>query len=275
MGRISNNNPLLSFLNKYLDTQTTTMETPPQETYPKVLIGIITYDSDWYCLKDFAESVAQLEKPEGTDIIIVDNSDNTKYMKQLQKFFPSAHLFYYEPPSDKKGFYKFRHCEVECRKIVKEHVVKSDYTHLFFLDSDVLCEPDVLTKLLKHEKDIVCGLFRYKDPPEGRPVWFKVKRPPEISSKTGVWLLDFIPNKALTDKLMEIDACGFGAILIKTKVLQKVELKKSPNDHYGADIHFCFDAKKAGYKIFGDPLAKANHLYKACARRRESNAKAF
>ncbi len=243
--------------------------------YPKVLIGIITYDSDWYCLKDFAESVAQLEKPVGTDIMIVDNSDTRDYQKQLKKFFPDAHHFYYEPPEDKKGFDRFRHCEVECRKIIQKHVVQSEYTHLLFLDSDVICKPDVLVKLLNHEKDIVCGLFRYKAPPDGRPLWFKIKRPPVISPKTGVWIYTFIPNENLRDELLEIDACGFGAILIKIKALQKVELKKSPDDHYGADIHFCFDAKKLGYKIFGDPTALCDHRYKQCARRKESNAHAF
>ncbi len=246
-------------------------ETP----YPKVLIGIITYDSDWYCLKDFAESVAQLEKPEGTDIIIVDNSDTNDYMKQLKKFFPTAHLYHYDVPEDKKGFARFRHCEVKCRQIVREHLINSDYTHLFFLDSDVIANSNVLTKLLKHEKDIVCGLFRYRDPPEGRPLWFRVKRPPQISPKTGVWVYDFIPNKDLTTELMPIDACGFGAILIKSPILKDIHLKKSENNHYGADIHFCFDTQKAGHKLFGDPTAYCNHLYKQCARRKESNAKPY
>ncbi len=250
------------------------METTPQET-KKILIGIITYDSDWYCLKDFADSVEKLEKPEGTDIMIVDNSDTRDYMKQLEKFFPKAHLFHYDPPEDIKGFFRFRHCEVICRQTIQEHIINSDYTHLFFLDSDVICNPDVLKKLLKHAKDIACGLFRYREPPEGRPLWFRAKQPLEISPKTGVFVLDFIPNESLTDDLMEIDACGFGAILIKSPILKKIKLKKSPNDHYGADIHFCFDAKKLGYKIFGDPTAYAKHLYKQCARRKDSNAKAF
>ena len=216
-----------------------------------------------------------MEKPPGTDIMIVDNSDTKDYQKQLTKFFPSAHHFYYEPPKEKVGFDRFRHCEIECRKIIQQHVVKSDYTHLFFLDSDIICKPDVLTRLLKHEKDAVCGLFRYRDPPDGRPLWFRKKQPVEISPKTGVWNLTFIPNEELKEDLMEIDACGFGAILIKKPTLEKVKLHKSPNDHYGADIHFCFDAKQLGYKIFADPLAICNHLYKACARRKESDARAF
>ncbi len=245
--------------------------------YPKVLIGIITYDSDWYCLKEFAESIFDMKKPPGTDIMIVDNSDTEDYQRNLKKFFPDAHHFYYEPPEDKKGFQRFRHCEVECRKIIQQHVVQSDYTHLFFLDSDIICKPDVLNKLLSHEKEICCGLFRYREPPQGRALWFRKVQPVKISSKTGVWHITFIPNEELDKQvgLLEIDACGFGAILIKTPLLQKIKLKKSPDDHYGADIHFCFDARQAGYKIFGDPLAKAKHLYKACARRKESNANAF
>ena len=51
---------------------------------PKVLIGTITYDSDWYCLKQFADSIAKLEL-DGIDFehLIIDNSDTEDYCKQL------------------------------------------------------------------------------------------------------------------------------------------------------------------------------------------------
>jgi len=246
------------------------------EEKKKILIGIITYDSDWYCLKQFADSIAKLDTNGlETEVFIVDNSDTENYTKQLIKFFPNATINYYEPPKELKGFKRFRHCEVECRKIVKDYAVESDFDFLFFVDSDVICESNVLQKLVASKKEIVCGLFRYREPPDGRPLWFRVKQPLEISPKTGVWLLDFIPNEKLTKELMEIDACGFGAVLIKTDILKKIELRKSPDDHYGADINFCFDARKLDYKIFGDPTATATHLYKQCARRRESNAKPF
>lgn len=251
------------------------METPRN---PKVLIGTITYDSDWYCLKRFAESIKALEL-EGIDYehLIIDNSDTENYCRQLTKFFPEARLMYYKPPDEFKDFIRFRHCELHCREMVREFFLNHDFDYLFFVDSDVFCEPDVLKKLLSRNKDICCGLFRYRNPPKGRPLWFKKKLPVNISNKTGVWMIDFVPNAEIekAKELIEIDACGFGAILISKEILKTVKFKKSNNDHYGADIHFCYDAKLRGYRIFGDPSAKCIHLYKQCERRRKSNANAF
>lgn len=245
---------------------------------PKVLIGTITYDSDWYCLKEFADSINKLEL-EGIDFehLIIDNSDDGNYCKQLKKFFPKARLIYYKPPEDKKGFDRFRHCEVTCRQMIIDYFLNHDIDYLFFVDSDVICEPDVLKKLLSRNKDIACGLFRYRAPPDGRPLWFRKTLPVKISHQTGVWRITFITNEEVKKAtgLMEIDCCGFGAILISREILKKVKLHKSVNDHYGADIHFCYDAKLLGYRIFGDPSANCNHLYKRCARRLESNAHAF
>ena len=253
-----------------------TISTKKDEPKIKILIGTITYDSDWYCLKQFADSVDKLDKSNfSCDMLIIDNSDTENYMRQLDKFFPKIKTIYYKPPPELKGFSRFRHCEIHCRQLIVNYCIQKHFDYLFFLDSDVICNPDVVQKLLSHKKDIVCGLFRYRNPPEGRPLWFRYKTPPEISPKTDVPLMDFIPNHQLFNSLMEIDACGFGAILIKTEVLKRIPLRKSENDHYGADINFCADAKKRGYQIFGDPLANCNHLYKQCARRREDNANAF
>ena len=245
----------------------------------KVLIGTITYDSDWYCLKQFAESI-ELLNTSGIEVkqLIIDNSDKEFYCKQLKKFMPDSTIMYYEPPEDKKGFDRFRHCEIKCRQMVVDYFLKNDFDYLFFVDSDVICEPDVLQKLLYRQKDIIVGLFRYRPPPNGRPLWFRKKHPTTISKKTGVWNITFISNEEvakLNGGLLEIDCCGFGAILISREILKKVKLRKSENDHYGADIHFCFDAKQLGYKIFGDSSANCNHLYKRCERRRESNTHAF
>jgi len=245
-------------------------------TKVKILLGVITYDSDWYCLKDFARSIAELDcSGLSVDVFIVDNSDTDIYLRQLKKFFPSAKIKRYAPPKEFKGFARFRHCEEHCRKMVRGRFLSDDYTHLFFVDSDVICPSDSLKKLLARDKDIVCGRFWYRDAPKGRTLWFWKKQPMKISHRTGVWMLDFIPNEMIKDSLMEIDASGFGAILIKRKPLQKIKFRKSQNDHYGVDIHFCFDVKRIGYKIYGDPKVVCDHRYKQCARRKDSNAFAY
>jgi GT2 family glycosyltransferase len=242
----------------------------------KVLIGIITYEADWYCLEEFSKAINKL-KNNGfqTEIYIVDNSDTQTYCVQLKKMFPTAKIVYYEPPN-LKGLDKFRHCELECRKIVRQYALENDFDYLFFVDSDVIVPENALNKLLSREKKIICGRFWYRPPPEGRTLWFKKIKPEQISENTGVWLIDFISNDFYDDftasfpgQVMGIDACGFGAVLIHKEPLNKIQFKKSPNNHYGADIHFCYDAKKLGYKIYGDPEVFCDHKYELCDRRAE------
>jgi GT2 family glycosyltransferase len=63
------------------------------------------------------------------------------------------------------------------------------------------------------------------------------------------------------DQLVEADAVGFGAVLIDTKVFQKV---KRPwfiaATGKGEDIQFCYEARKAGFKVYMDTAAKIGHL---------------
>jgi len=250
---------------------------------PRILIGIITYDADWYCLKRFADSIAKLDLEElETEILIIDNSDTEDYMRSLKKFFPTALIKHYQPPNEIQGMKRFRHCEELCRKMVREYFFSNDYTHLFFVDSDVICPPESLKRLLLRNEHIVCAKFNYRDPPEGRTLWFLKKKPVKISTKTGVWFIDFISNEKLEwheehepGRLIEIDACGFGAILISRSAIQKIQLRKSSNGHYGVDIHFCYDAKQIKFRIFGDPSIFCEHIYKRCNRRQIDNAHAF
>lgn len=135
----------------------------------------------------------------------------------------------------------------------------SDFT--LWLDSDMVFEPDLLQRLMIHMVD------------------------PEISMVSGVYYRRVMPySPVLYDKLdiqegkctytetsfsmpetpFEIEACGFGAVLMRTNVLMSVAGKYgdmfAPLYGNGEDVSFCWRARQCGYKIICDPSIQLGHV---------------
>ncbi len=48
------------------------------------------------------------------------------------------------------------------RNAAVAHFLDSDYTHLMFIDSDIEFDPESVVKLLRHDKDVICGIYPKK-----------------------------------------------------------------------------------------------------------------
>jgi hypothetical protein len=131
--------------------------------------------------------------------------------------------------------------------------------YLFMVDDDMICPVDLFERLYKHNVDIVAPLAFGRYPPH-KPVIYRLKSGYDVMEKKNYYInypvLDYPKNT-----LVECDAVGFGAVLIKTDVL-----KKLPKPWFmvtsgaGEDIHFCHTAGKAGFKIYADTATKLGHL---------------
>lgn len=130
---------------------------------------------------------------------------------------------------------------------------KSDY--VLFIDADMIFPSDLLIRLLNHNLDIVNALaFRRIQP--HYPCIFN------WNEKEGSY-----ETVEYTSGLLEVDATGMPAILIKTSVFRKMkELNpKLPLYHYrdhlfSSDLTFCEYARKAGFKIMIDTDLKIGHI---------------
>lgn len=175
---------------------------------------------------------------------------------------------------------------------------KHPWSHVLFMDDDIVVPEDGLVKLLSHKKDIVAGLCTKRiDPPipnmrysyeENGHVFFKyIERWPE-------------------DTLVEVGAVGTGMMLITKEALEQIaegyfsalwekevygvteekalEIKEARlkhfdstanafwfrflsgihgQDEYGEDIGFCFFAKRyCDIKTFVDTSVKPGHIGK-------------
>ncbi len=132
-----------------------------------------------------------------------------------------------------------------------DHPMKA--THLFFLDSDIVPEPDTLTRLLAHKRPIVSGVYRRRLFPH-EPMAF-VKKKNELSPialrKGG--------------GMVSVDYVGGGCLLIERKVFEKLKSPWFLNEwkegrYLSEDFYFCEKAREVGFKIEVDTSIRPLHL---------------
>lgn len=170
-------------------------------------------------------------------------------------------------------------CRVDLNrnKCVKAFL-ESEATYLLFVDDDQLFPADVGIRLARREKDIVCGLYFQRDLRNPNPHWYKYsgyKRHKDwgnkghmyktMISEVAVLTRDIQPSDGpiVTDgmDLVELDAGGTGCTMIHRSVLEKMKPPwfRSQGATNG-DLMFFYKAKKAGFKVWGDPGVICGHL---------------
>lgn len=145
-------------------------------------------------------------------------------------------------------FYGYRVDQV--RNLIASWVVK-DYDYLFAVDHDIVFSPDTLYKLLKADKDIISGLYVQRNH----------NNILEIYDKNGRM------NKVPDNKIIPIIACGFGCVLVKKEVLEKVgypqfeyHVALDHNNTCSEDHDFCRKSIEKGYRLWADTSIKCGHI---------------
>lgn len=168
------------------------------------------------------------------------------------------------------------------------------WTHVLFIDDDIVVEADVLERLLSHKKDIVAGLCtRRNDPPipnirfydkdsgETKQIWeWPENQLVEVDAGgTGLMLLSMHAIEQVAqcyfDCLWEQDFYGFSGP--KLEAVKKERLAKFDSEkicywfrflptpkgdiEMGEDVCFCFLAKKfCGLPTYVDTSVQPGHL---------------
>lgn len=143
--------------------------------------------------------------------------------------------------------------------------IDGKYSHLCFIDSDMVFNADALNVLLHHDKDVISGSIFTRVPPY-KPCFYEKLRlgePGEVICE---------PVKEMKDGVQEVEGCGTAFLLIKTKVLQDIIEKHNmypfqPIPGYGEDLSFCIRARQCGYKVFVDNDLTIGHIGKVVVTR--------
>lgn len=144
---------------------------------------------------------------------------------------------------------------IDLSKKVPPFYNEIDYSHIMWIDSDIIFQPEDIMKLLSHDLDIVSGLYHLT---------------PDTYSVVKLGQENFSHDSELVSKdLIEAKSVGTGFLLVKKGVFEKIERpwfqtgeieEDGKKKFLGEDIYFCLKARKAGFKIFADPTIRVNHL---------------
>lgn len=115
---------------------------------------------------------------------------------------------------------------------------KKPFTHVLFIDDDIVPAPDSLVRLLQHNVDIIAALCTKRQDP---PIPNARLMDPESGMFQELW--------EFPDGLVEVDAVGTGMMLISRNALQQV-----------AEIYFQCLHEKAVYGLTDEQAAEMTKL---------------
>ncbi len=125
------------------------------------------------------------------------------------------------------------------RTNLAREAIQAGATHILFIDSDMRFPYDTIKILETHNEDIVAANCKMR----GKDEW-TARKDEKIVGSEG--------KKGLE----EVDTVGFGIMLIKISVFEKILQPwfSTPYDHdigkhVGEDVYFCTMARGAGFKI--------------------------
>ena len=124
---------------------------------------------------------------------------------------------------------------------------------VMWLDSDIIYPSNIIRKLMASNKDMVTGIY-YKRTPPYTPCIYKLE-----DNK----LKSYIDYPE--DKLFPVEAAGFGCMLMKASVIQRVYDKFGGcffpvNGVGGEDLSFIRRAKDIGIEVWCDSSVLCGHV---------------
>jgi len=135
------------------------------------------------------------------------------------------------------------------REQVIDDFLKTDCTHLFFVDSDMLFGPEVLDYLLKQDKDIIGAQYNRRMGKEG------VSVAPSRYDLEGM----SPPNRPFINQVV-----ATGCLLIKREVFKRIPKPwfsmGTPENWLGEDVYFSKKARENGVEVYLDDTQRIGHI---------------
>jgi hypothetical protein len=131
-----------------------------------------------------------------------------------------------------------------------------EYPYLFMLDSDVMCPPNTVERLLSHNLPVVAGWYRNKGQHRSKnnnPVVY------DFGSDSGQFV-EWNQRTVEGTGLEQVGAVGAGCILMKREVAKALGEKPYDMNHGGEDLKLCYKLRQLDIPIFVDWSIDCSHL---------------
>lgn len=130
--------------------------------------------------------------------------------------------------------------------------INEGFSHVLWLDSDMVFSPNLLEDLQMCKKPFVSCVYHGRRPGYHSCIFKSI-------DLTHVERFEEYPREPF-----EIEGCGFGAVLMETEILKAVMLNYktafTPEPNLGEDIAFCKRARDLGYKLYAEPNVQLGHV---------------
>ena len=141
------------------------------------------------------------------------------------------------------------------RENLARWAIANRYTHVLWLDSDMVFHDEIVEDLQFCGKDIVTGIAHSRRPPFSSCLFTEIY--PGVEKFKGEY-----PQQAF-----KVAACGMACVLMSVKVLDAVYNKfgnmfQPLNEPltYGEDVAFCWRAAQCGFDIWAKPTVRVGHV---------------
>ena len=138
------------------------------------------------------------------------------------------------------------------RERIAHKAINEKYTHVLWLDSDMVFNADILDDLMFCGKDFVTGIYHARRKGYASVIFKSI----EINDVTR---FEEYPKETF-----QIAGCGFGCVLTSVEMLSSVCLHHgtcfTPLPSLGEDIAFCKRALGLGYKLWCEPTVICGHI---------------
>lgn len=182
------------------------------------------------------------------------------------------------------------------RNALARGFLKSNATHLMFIDADIRFRPADVMAMLEADKDVICGIY-----PKKEINWGSVKQAmdsgvpnEQLKAYTGSFVVNLVDYQGEVTvpvgQPVEIFNGGTGFMMIKREVLEKLadhvpsyfndvgdlggamNMREEIKEYFATsiepetgrllseDYHFCYIWRKIGGQVFAAPWAQLSHV---------------
>lgn len=142
--------------------------------------------------------------------------------------------------------YRFMYQEsliTRARNTIVSFFLRSDCTHLMFIDADIDFHPEDVLQMIKHDKDVVVGAY---------PLKHLVRQEGKSDQACFNYSVNLLKKTVpVTNNLMEIEYGATGFMLIKRNVLETM-IEKYPEFKYINDVPINGEYKREDYYALFD-----------------------
>lgn len=138
------------------------------------------------------------------------------------------------------------------RDNIARKAINENYTHVLWLDSDMVFTDDLLDTLMFCGKPFVCGIFHSR------------RKGYHSALFKNINLNDLERFEDYPSEPFRVAGCGFAGVLIETHILRDVMYRDGtcflPLMQYGEDLAFCKRCVEMGFEIWAEPTAVMGHV---------------